>query len=141
MDNQNTDIYTRINVLLRQQGKTKVGMAEATKIPLSTITSLFQRKSKNMKLQSVRLIAEYLGVSVDYLIMGYEPEKGSDAQEVNSNINFSKMDYEINENISRIVLPRQKLCYLHLRLNLKKNSKSRRINERKSRKKKVNNYE
>lgn len=117
MDNQNTDIYTRINVLLRQQGKTKVGMAEATKIPLSTITSLFQRKSKNMKLQSVRLIAEYLGVSVDYLIMGYEPEKGSDAQEVNSNINFSKMDYEIMR-ISRGLSYRDKTMLLALAFEL-----------------------
>lgn len=117
MDNQNTNIYDRINLLLRQQGKTKVGMAEATKIPLSTITSLFQRKSKNMKLQSVKLIAEYLGVSVDYLIMGYEPEKGSDAQEVNSNINFSKMDYEIMR-ISRGLSYRDKTMLLALAFEL-----------------------
>lgn len=66
------NIYDRINLLLTQKGKTRKDLCNATGISYNTLTSLFQRQSQNMKLETIHLISSYLNVSVEYLINGNE---------------------------------------------------------------------
>ncbi|HAQ55966.1 MAG TPA: hypothetical protein DCR44_00940 [Acholeplasmatales bacterium] len=64
------DIYERINALLKSKAMTRKDLCAATGLSYSTLTSLFQRKSKNMRLETIRAIAGFLAVSVDYLVLG-----------------------------------------------------------------------
>lgn len=64
------DIYDRINLLLAKQGLTRKQLCQAANLSYSTLASQFQRRSKNMSLETIRAIAEALHVSADYLIMG-----------------------------------------------------------------------
>ncbi|MCK7486490.1 MAG: XRE family transcriptional regulator [Bacillus subtilis] len=66
------DIYERINALLKSKTLTRKDLCAATGLSYSTLTSLFQRKSKNMRLETIRAIAGFLAVSVDYLVLGAE---------------------------------------------------------------------
>lgn len=64
------DIYERITYLLTEQHKTRKQLSKATHIPYSTLSSLFQRRSEQMSLSTISKIAEYLGVTIDYLVTG-----------------------------------------------------------------------
>lgn len=63
-------IYDRINLLLKNQHKTRKQLCEDTGISYHTLTSLFQRQSKNINLETITKIADYLGISSEYLISG-----------------------------------------------------------------------
>jgi DNA-binding Xre family transcriptional regulator len=64
------DLYERINALMKSKAMTRKDLCAATGLSYSTLTSLFQRKSKNMRLETIRAIAGVLGVSVDDLVRG-----------------------------------------------------------------------
>lgn len=64
------DIYERITYLLSEQHKTRKDLCDKTGIPYSTLSSLFQRRSEQMSIITLEKIAEYLGVTIDYLITG-----------------------------------------------------------------------
>lgn len=87
------NIYDRINKLLKDRGITKKELSEKTSIPYQTLTSLFYRQSKNMSLTTIKKIAEYFGVSVDYLVMGetYLVKEKAEAYLTEHN----ELDYEI----------------------------------------------
>jgi transcriptional regulator with XRE-family HTH domain len=71
------DIYDRINDLLKKQSKTRKDLCDSTGISYNTLTSLFQRRSENIKLQTLIKIAEFLEVSLDWLIDGDQTESVS----------------------------------------------------------------
>lgn len=68
------NIYTRINQLLREKKMTRKDLSVKTKISYNTLTSLFQRSSKNINLESMEKIANALNVSIDFLVSGTEPK-------------------------------------------------------------------
>lgn len=63
-------IYDRITELLKKREKTRKDLCEATGLSYHTLTSLFQRKSETMKLDTIMRIAGYLDVTADFLITG-----------------------------------------------------------------------
>lgn len=63
-------IYDRISELLKQQHHSRKDLSIATGISYNTLTSLFQRQSDNMKLSTIQSIADFLNVTVEYLITG-----------------------------------------------------------------------
>lgn len=65
--------YDRVNEQLRLQNKTRKELSEQSGISYSTLQSLFARQSKNIGIETIRLISKFLGVSADYLITGEEP--------------------------------------------------------------------
>lgn len=65
--------YDRVTEQLHHQKKTRKQMCEETGLSYSTIASLFNRKSKNIGIETIRLIADYLEISADYLINGTTP--------------------------------------------------------------------
>jgi transcriptional regulator with XRE-family HTH domain len=69
------NIFDRITNELKKQGKTRTDLSKVTGISYNTITSLFQRKSENIKLNTLIKISEYLDVSLDWLIDGDISEK------------------------------------------------------------------
>jgi transcriptional regulator with XRE-family HTH domain len=74
MGDEPMDIYDRINAMLKRRSMTRKGLCDAAGISYSTLTSLFQRRSRNMRLETIRAIAEKLGVTVDYLVLGRESD-------------------------------------------------------------------
>lgn len=68
------DIYERINALLAQKKMTRRNLCAAAGLSYSTMSSLFQRRSKNMRLETIRAIARALDVTADYLVLGRDPK-------------------------------------------------------------------
>ncbi len=62
------DTYSKIDTELKKMNKTRVDLCNETGLSYNTIASLFKRKSENISLEVLRVVAKYLGVSLDYLI-------------------------------------------------------------------------
>ncbi len=69
------DIYDRIAKELQLQNKSRKDLSDGTGVPYTTISSLFQRRSKNMRLDTLKLIANYLDVSLEWLLEGGDKEQ------------------------------------------------------------------
>lgn len=63
-------LYERIDSQLQKQQRSRMEMCNATGIPYNTLNSWYRRKSENMKMENLKLIADYLGVTVDWLVTG-----------------------------------------------------------------------
>lgn len=63
------DIFER---LMKERGVKAVDVAKATKIPQSTFTDWKMGRVKSMKAEVMLAVAEYLHVSVNYLMTGEE---------------------------------------------------------------------
>ena len=75
-------IYDRISLELKRQNKTRKDLSKGTNISYNTLTSLFQRKSGSMKMGTAQLIANYLNVTMDWLLLGDEGiQQTSDSME------------------------------------------------------------
>lgn len=112
------DIYDRINEILKDQHITKKELSNSTGISYQTLTSAFHRKSKNFKMDSIKRIAEYLNVSVDFLIRGEEFQVRERAEEYLRT--HGQMDHEILK-ISRSLPIIAKTTLLSLAFKLEKN--------------------
>jgi len=62
------EMYNKINSLLKEMGASKKNMCDELEIPYNSLMSMFNRQSKNIALGTVQSIANYLSVTVDYLI-------------------------------------------------------------------------
>lgn len=69
------DFYNRLELLMKEQKVTRTKLSEDTNISYNTLTSMFQRKSKNMDLKTAKKMAKYLNTTLDYLINGNEQLK------------------------------------------------------------------
>jgi transcriptional regulator with XRE-family HTH domain len=70
------DIYDRIIYQLKLQKKTRRALCDATQISYATLSSLFQRRSKQMHLTTMIKIADFLGLTLDYLVIGDRVKAG-----------------------------------------------------------------
>ena len=62
------EMYNKINSLLKERGATKKNMCDNLSISYNSLMSMFNRQSKNIALGTIQAIADYLEVTVDYLI-------------------------------------------------------------------------
>ena len=60
--------YDKVNKLIKEKQIKKNKMCEDLNIPYTSLMSAFSRKSKSISIDVVEKIADYLEVSVDYLI-------------------------------------------------------------------------
>lgn len=65
------DVYDRINILLAEN-KSKRAMCIALGMPYSTLSSMFQRRSKSIDIETLKKIASYLNTTLEYLVTGNE---------------------------------------------------------------------
>ncbi len=70
------DIYDRIDYQLKSQRKTRKTLSKETGISYATISSLFQRRSAKMNMTTLIKIADFLGVTIDYLVIGDRIKNG-----------------------------------------------------------------
>ena len=92
------DIYDRITYQLKLQKKTRKTLCQTTEIPYATLSSLFQRRSKQMHLTTMIKIADFLGVTIDYLVIGDRVKEGYPLSE------DPDQAYNNSDNISRELL-------------------------------------
>ncbi len=97
-------IYDRINQLLKDQKKTRKMLCEHTGISYHTLTSLFQRQSQNMNLNTITNIANYLGVSSEYLISGNKPNNHvlKDDAQIPVEYRLAEIDREIIRMVGKL---------------------------------------
>lgn len=68
------DLYTRLTRLLERKGSNPFQLAKATGLHSGFITDLKMGRQKSISSTKAAKVAEYLGVSVDYLLYGKESE-------------------------------------------------------------------
>ena len=69
------DVYDRINILLAENKKSKRAMCIVLGMPYSTLSSMFQRRSKSIDIETLKKIASYLNTTLEYLVTGNERYK------------------------------------------------------------------
>ncbi len=96
------DIYDRITKILDEKKITRKDLSDGTGISYNTLTSQFQRKSDNMKLDTIVTIARFLKVSVEYLVTGSENLHVNESDENETSLNAPNIDLEINRVLSKL---------------------------------------
>lgn len=66
------ELWQVFEKLLRQKGIKIADVANATKLPYTTVDSIIKKKQKDMKYSNAQKIANYFGVSVEFLATGKE---------------------------------------------------------------------
>lgn len=103
-------IYDRITMHLELQGKTRKKLCEDTNISYNTLTSQIHRNSSIINTETVIAIAEYLNVSVEYLITGNKNlilKEDCDSIKYNNDPilkQIAKLASNLNEDNKKIVL-------------------------------------
>lgn len=70
------EYISRIKEIKAQKKMTTDKLSEISGVPLGTLTKILAGVSDSVKLSNIVAIAEALEVSLDYLVLGYEPEGG-----------------------------------------------------------------
>lgn len=91
---ENSDIMGNIDILLKARKSTKYEMASELKIPRATM----QNWSTGSVPSSIKLykIAKYLGVTMEFLILGHEDD-------------FASPDHQLYKNIQKLTTDNKKL--------------------------------
>ena len=63
-----SELYNRIELLCKEKGVTITSMCKAAEVSRGSLTDLKAGRSKKLSAESLAKIAEFLGVSVDYLL-------------------------------------------------------------------------
>lgn len=58
----------KLDMLMEKRGMRRSDLARGSGLPYTTIDGLFKKGADNLKLQTLRSIADYFGVSIDYLV-------------------------------------------------------------------------
>ena len=89
-DMDELDIYSRIDIKLKEKHITRKKMCSDLAIPYGTLNTLYQNKSENISFANLKKIAEYLQCSIDFLAYGVNnkpiPEIESEILKVCSNL-------------------------------------------------------
>lgn len=101
------DIYDRINNLLKDNLMTRRQLSIKTGISYNTLTAMFQRRSTNIDIETLKKIADYFDVTIDYLL-GNESELNNKQSNISMLISeFNKIGVDIenlnNEEFNRIM--------------------------------------
>ena len=101
-------IYEKIDFLLKLNKLKQNNMCEAIKIPTSTYSSMKQRNSKSISIDTVRDISNFFNLSIDYFLNNdvekenYQKflmkESNKTSQEIVQKYNI------LNENYKKVVL-------------------------------------
>lgn len=101
-------IYEKIDFLLKLNNLKQNNMCEAIKIPTSTYSSMKQRNSKSISIDTVRDISNFFNLSIDYFLNNdvekenYQKflmkESNKTPQEIVQKYNI------LNENYKKVVL-------------------------------------
>lgn len=70
-----TDMYKRIDILLSEHGISGAKMSADLGMSRSFMTELRKGRAKSVKIETAQKIADYFGVSVDYLLGTEQKEK------------------------------------------------------------------
>lgn len=68
------ELWEVFSQLLNQKGVSIADIANATGLPYTTVDSIIKKKLKDMKYSNAKKIADYFGVTVEYLATGKKPD-------------------------------------------------------------------
>lgn len=68
------ELWEVFSQLLNQKGVSIADIANATGLPYTTVDSIIKKKLKDMKYSNAKKIADYFGVTVEYLATGIMPD-------------------------------------------------------------------
>lgn len=74
------NLYERIENLCKKRGVSVTQLCRATGIPRSNLSELKMGRQQTINAASIAKIADYFGVSVDYLLGAEEKENSSEAE-------------------------------------------------------------
>lgn len=60
-------LIEKLNLLIKERGITKTDLARESGVPYTTIMSLYDKGYENVKLSTLKKLAQYFGVSLGYL--------------------------------------------------------------------------
>lgn len=72
----------KLNLLMKEKGITKMDLSRGSGIPYSTITSFYDKGTDNVKLSTLKKIAEFFDCSLDYLVDDSITEKKDTPQTI-----------------------------------------------------------
>lgn len=75
-----SEVYDRIVKLLDERGSTRAKMCKELGIGYSTLTDLKNNRQAGLSAKKAALIADYLGVDVNYLVNGIKKQPDEDAE-------------------------------------------------------------
>jgi|GEM_PF-4979345 len=78
MEKKQIKIFEILPALLKKKGVSIRQASKATNVPQSTLNSWTQKNAKPTELVSLKLLADYLSVSVDYLLWGEKQKTNID---------------------------------------------------------------
>lgn len=61
------ELTDKLNRLMEERNMNRMDLSRATEIPYSTIASFYEKGTENVKLSTLRKLADFFGCSLDYL--------------------------------------------------------------------------
>jgi repressor LexA len=58
----------KLNMLMNEMGISRMGVAKGSGVPYTTIVNFYEKGTENIKLSTLRKLADFFGVSLDYLV-------------------------------------------------------------------------
>lgn len=87
-----TDLYTRITELCDRKGVSGYRLCKDTGLQPSFLTDLKMGRQKGISAKKAAVVADYLGVSVEYLLYGKEAEEPQRRPITEEEIRFALFD-------------------------------------------------
>lgn len=66
----------KLDVLMKEKGITKADLARESGVPYTTITSLYDKGYENVKLSTLKRLADYFETTLDYMADDNVDERG-----------------------------------------------------------------
>lgn len=97
------DMYKRLDALLRERGISGAKLSADLGMSRSFMTELRKGRAKSMKAETAQRIADYLGVSVSYLLGGGEAPDVLDEVDVAFYGEYKELDEEQKQTVRDMV--------------------------------------
>jgi transcriptional regulator with XRE-family HTH domain len=82
MEGKFMSLTVKLTDLMQERGINRAELAKGSGVPYTTIVALFDKGADNIKLSTLRKLAEYFGVTLDDLAGTGDSNLGSDVQTI-----------------------------------------------------------
>lgn len=72
----------KLDLLMEEKGLSRMGVAKGSGVPYTTIVNFYEKGTENIKLSTLRKLADFFDVSLDYLVDDHQEERVSPSMEM-----------------------------------------------------------